>query len=133
MSLTTQDLQDIRNVVVDAINESFEVLSTPRFDALEERMDRLETRMDRLETKTQALETAQSQTNRRLEAIETKLEVIEADIETLKNDVEALYELASKPMLPALDEEFEKLSKQDKLYVLRSYIYKLAEQSNIQL
>jgi uncharacterized coiled-coil protein SlyX len=126
MSLTKQDLADIRTVVYDAINDSFEALSAPRFDALEERIDGLESRMS-------AQESAQQETNRRLTSIETKLEAIESDIETLKNDVKALYELTGKPLLPSFDKEFEKLSKEDKVRTLHAYTLKLAKQLNIHL
>lgn len=140
MALTNQDLADIRSVVVDAINESFELLSAPRFDALETRMDRLEARMDRLEVRMEKLEVQvgnlevrMTSVERRVGAIEARLEKIEADMETLKNDVEALYRLAVTPLPTSLDEEFEKLDNKEKLRVLRSHLFKLAEQSNIKL
>lgn len=126
MSLTTQDLANIRNVVVDAINKSFEALSAPRFDALEVRMDRLEARVASLESHVSTLK-------RRVGAIEDRLARIEADIETLKNDVETLYHLASNPTLTILDKDFKKLNNKEKLRLLRSYLYKIAEQTHVKL
>lgn len=126
MSLTKQDLSDIRTVVVDAFNESFEQLSTPRFDALETRMDGLQGRMS-------GFESEQRVTNRQLSSIESKLAAIEADIETMKNDIMALYELVSKQTTPLISKSYDNLSQEDTLRSLHAQTLKIAEQLNIKL
>jgi chromosome segregation ATPase len=148
MSLTKLDLDSIRGVVVDAINESFEALSAPRFDALEDRMDSLETRMGSLETRVDSLETKvgsvenrlgsletnQIETNRRLTAIEQRLDSIESELETLRNDVMALYKLVGQPkVLPQLGKSYASLTTEDKVRALQSYTLELAKKLNITL
>lgn len=154
MSLTKQDLADIRGVVVDAINESFEVLSAPRFDALESRMgglegrmDGLEGRMDRLEGRMDSLDGRMDgldgqmnsqtigilETNRTLRSVVDRLDAIEADIKRLKNDVMALYQLTATPILPAFSKTFDKLSNEDKVRTLHAHTLALAKQLNIEL
>lgn len=140
MSLTTQDLSQIRTVVVDAVNDAIDALVTPRFDELENRMDRLEEQVGRLEARVSsleerltALEVVQNETNRRLSDMERRLSSIEADIATVKNDVMALYELAGKPMVLSFDKGFDALSNVDKLRTLHDYNLKLAKHLGIKL
>lgn len=133
MSLTKQDLADIRLVVVAAINDSFELLSAPRFDALEGRIENLDGRMGNLEGRVGNLETGQSATNRHLEAIDRRLDSIDSSIETLKNDVMALYDLLGESIYPVPDKDFEHLGNEDKVRALYAHTLKLAKKLNIEL
>ncbi len=73
MSLTKQDLSDIREVILDALD----VAVNPRFDDLEARMVNQET--------------AQHETNRRLSLVEIKLDDVDGKVTALHNDVVELY------------------------------------------
>ena len=73
MSLTKQDLRDIRDVVLEALD----VAMNPRLDHLEERMDNQES--------------AQQETNRRLFSVENQVNRLDGKVTALHNDVVELY------------------------------------------
>jgi uncharacterized coiled-coil protein SlyX len=146
MSLTAEDLTQIRTVVVDAVNDAIDLLVTPRFDevdarmdglegrmdGLEGRMDKFDARMDKLEGRMSQQESAQTETNRRLSSIERTLSSIDARLETLENDVKALYELVGE-QAPEFDKAYIKLSTEDKLRTIHTHSLRLAKQLGIEL
>lgn len=152
MALTKQDLADIKEVVVDAVNESFEVLSAPRFDALETRMDRLEGRMDGLEGRMGGIEgrmdgletrmdrqekefrAFRDETNAHFGRIDTQLQTLTDKVSMLDDDVKALYGLleAYQQASPG-DKVFAKLSLEKKLLKLHTELLETAKQAGISL
>lgn len=145
MSLTKQDLSDIRGVVVDAINESFEVLSVPRFDALEARMDRIETRMDRIELRMDSFEARLERQEKELHDFRDKVQVrfdqmdaqmqeLNAKITMLDEDVKTLYALLESYKTVSSDQKaFTRLSIEKKLATLHTELHKTAKQAGIDL
>lgn len=97
MSLTKQDLGNIQDIILDALN----VVVNPRFDYLEAKVEGLDNRMSNmeirfggLENRVDGLESAQHETNRRLSSVETRLTNVEGGVMALHNDVIELYEMA---------------------------------------
>lgn len=138
MSLTKQDLSDIRGVVVDAINESFEVLSVPRFDALEARMDRIELHMDsfeaRLERQEKELRDFRDKVQVRFDQMDVQMQELNAKITMLDEDVNTLYALLEsyKTANPG-QKAFTRLSIEKKLATLHTELHKTAKQAGIDL
>jgi len=73
MTLSSDDLENIKNMMTFAVKEAVKAAIEPineRFDRLETRFDVLETRFDRLETRFDVLET-------RFDVLETRFDVLE--------------------------------------------------------
>lgn len=151
MSLTSQDLSSIRDVILDALD----VAVNPRLDALENQVDKIEGRMDGLEEKMGGLESRmggletrmgglegkmtaqesqQQETNRRLASIETKLEDIEGQLIALNNDVKELYAITGNLQHSAItDKQFKHLPNDKKLLTLHSEVTILAKRLGVEL
>jgi chromosome segregation ATPase len=78
MSLTKQDLADVRSVMISAITE----LVLPRFDELSQQIT--------------SLELAQQETSRRLTALEHSFVDLEGKVDGLKNYVIEIYAMLTK-------------------------------------
>ncbi len=137
MSLTKQDLVDIRGIVIDAID----TLVTPRFDRLEERMDKLELRMqaleermDVLEKRMGTLEVNQEEMNLRLTRIEFGMGDIRGRLEAVENDIKALYRLVKKQAHPTIGSKtYRALPDTKKILVLNTAITALARELDVHL
>jgi predicted nuclease with TOPRIM domain len=131
MSLTKQDLTDIRTVVLDAL----EAVVEPRFDALEGRMDNVEGGLDKVEGGLQGLEREQATTNQRLSSLEQKVDNLDGRLEALENDIKALYEMTppSARQTHVASPSYKKLSQQDKLVVLNQELLALAKAAGVSL
>lgn len=142
MSLTKQDLTDIRDVVLDAL----EVAVNPRLDNLEIKVDRLEGRMDGLEGQMEGLdrrmeglegrmaaqESGQRETNHRLSSIEASLENIDGRLLALEADIKQLYKMLGAKNV-ALSKKFSALPPEQKLRTLHGELLNLAKQLHVEL
>lgn len=156
MSLTTQDLTDIRSIILEA----FEVMANPRFDALEGRMDsfegNLETlggkvdtlegkvdtidgRMGTLERKVDGLDRKldhfEHETTQHLMRIDKRLEHIEGRLEALEDDIKELYVMIGSLQKKSLvnSKRFAGLSAEQKLLAMHQEIRTLATEMGVQL
>ena len=158
MSLSKEDLGDVRDIVIDAL----EALVLPRFDSLEHRMDRLEGRMDGLENRMGNLEVrmdglegrmgniegrmgsiegrignlevGQHEQTRQIRALSGNINNIDGRLEALEADIKELYAMVGtiQPVSPAsnLHEVNETDQRMD--YLERSML-KLAHHINVTL
>ena len=157
MSLTKQDLTDIRDVVLDALDvavnprlDSLEAhvdrldlrmdsLETKvdrlegRMDGLEGKMDGLESRMDNLEGKMSAQELAQRETNRHLGSIEKTIENIDGRLMAIEADVKQLYRMSGTEKTVAFGKKFSALPPEQKLRTLHGELLNLAKQLHVEL
>lgn len=129
MSLTKDDLTDIRTVILEAL----EVAVNPRFDSLESKVDKLEGRMDGLEARMLAQESAQRETNHRLTSVEAKLENVDGRLQAIEADVKELYGMVGKVVPASFDKDFAKLSPEQKLHKLHAHLHTLARHMQIEL
>lgn len=81
MSLTQQDLTDIKTVVQDVVMEALDSTVNPWFDLLENQIGHLDGRLSSVETM--------------LSKVEYRLEEVEGSVTALHNDVVELYGMAS--------------------------------------
>jgi chromosome segregation ATPase len=108
MTLDTQDLEQIRDIVfegmqatVDALNPCFESLETKvdslevKVDSLGTAVDKLEGRVGNLEGKVGNLESGQAETNRRLTKLEARFDSFEGKLEAIENDIKELYAMVN--------------------------------------
>ena len=151
MSLSKEDLSDVRDIVIDAL----EALVLPRFDNLEHRMDRLEGRMDGLENRMGNLEgrmdglegrmgsiegrmgnleVGQHEQTRQIRALSDNINNIDRRLKALEADIKELYAMVGtiQPVSPAsnLHEVNETYQRMD--YLERSML-KLAHHVNVTL
>lgn len=127
MSLSKQDLSDIRDVVLDALD----VAVNPRLDSLESKVDSLENRMDSMEGRMAAQESAQHETNRRLGAIESQLDSMDGRLEALEADVKELYAMVGGHATGG--KSFGRQTPERKLRLLYAEVTALARELHVEL
>lgn len=127
MALTKQDITDIRNVVLDALD----TVVNPRFDRIEAQ---LEKHSDILTEHTTILaEHGQilNQHGRGLTAIESGLDSIEGHLQAIEADIKELYALAHHGV--PFDKKFANLPPDQKVRKLHAAILTLAKQLHVEL
>lgn len=134
MSLTKQDLTDIRTVILEALQAVVE----PRFEDLETRFDNLETEFRNFKSEMTSFKadmtSFRAETTRRLSAIESQLTDMNGRLTALENDVMDIYKmLARKPTFGLGDKKYQKLSNNEKIQILDKEITNLAKHLNIPL
>ena len=130
MSLTTNDLAAIRDVMLEVLDYAV----MPRLDAIEQRLDklelrvgRLELRMDQLEQRMVKVERVNYETLRRITGIEQRMDIYEGRLRAAENDILALYGMHR--IEPATDfsaEDYSDLTLKEKIEVLRHELQRLA-------
>jgi chromosome segregation ATPase len=140
MSLSKQDLEDVRGVIIETVRPLLDEVINPRFDVLEERMDSLEGKVDGLEDKVDKLdgridrlETAQNETSRRLTSIESKIDTIGGRLEAIENDIKELYSMTAARDTGLDDKKIEGMAVGQKLQALQRELDTLAKQYNVKL
>lgn len=148
MSLTKQDLSQIRTIVVDTVNDAIETLISPRFDSLERRMDGLEKRMDALEERMSGLEgrmdglegrmdgleIQQRETNKRLTSLEQQVNNVDGRLKAVENDIKELYLLVTKQDHPYIGAKaYLALTDSKKIQILHGAVTSLAKHVGIKL
>jgi archaellum component FlaC len=130
MSLTAQDLKDIRTIVIDA----FETLSTPRFDEIDERFKKVDARFENLEVRVGNIKTRVGQIETRLGSIDNRLENIEGRLEALENDVKDLYRITAAIQSGTItDKQFASQSTEKKLFTINAEVLALAKKLGVSL
>ena len=120
MSLTKQDLKDIRIVVLDAID--FAV--TPRLETLEAKVSNLESEF----------RSFKSEVNARLYNIESQLDTVDGRLKAVEADVKELYLLASKKLsFDFGSKKYQKLPNHKKIQILDREISLVAKDLGIAL
>ncbi len=137
MSLTKQDLSDIRGVILDALDvavnprldsveSSVDILSE-RVHGVETRLDGVETRLDGVETRLDGVEKQQRISNETLQQIEGKLIALESDVKEIYTMLSELQNSKTP------DKTFAKLTLEDKVLDTHAKVLKLAKQLDISL
>jgi len=149
MSLSTQDLTDIRSIILEA----FEVMVNPRFDAFETRMDSFESKVDNLGGKVDTLDERMGVLERKVGGLDRKIDHfehettqqlmhigkrlgnIEGRLDALEDDIKELYLMVSNVQKNSLagTKKFADLSAEQKLLAMHQEICKLATDMGVQL
>jgi septal ring factor EnvC (AmiA/AmiB activator) len=122
MSLTEEDVTQVRDVIVSAIHE----LVILRLDEHDQRFDALESRLGRLEADIKAVEIDMRQVKSSLAKLDGRTEAMEADIKELYAMV-----AAQKPVYT--DRKFAKLPVEQKLLNLYENFQLLAREAGVTL
>jgi chromosome segregation ATPase len=130
MSLTKQDLADIRTVFLEA----YEAIIAPRFEDIEKQLDGLKAGQA-------SLEAGQAKTNHRLDdlaadnaAAVRELKDMHGRLETLENDIHELYKMTpAKPSTDFASKAYQNLSDKKKLFVLNQELHTLAKHFGVAL
>lgn len=122
MSLTKQDLTDIRSVLLDALD----AVVNPRFDRVEAQLDE---HSKILNEHSQIL----ADHGRRLVAIEQKVDNLDGQLRAIEADVKELYATTGKPLTIAFDNKLSKLLPEQQLRKLHTAIVSLAKQPHVEL
>lgn len=130
MSLTKQDLSQIRSIVLEAV----EVVVEPRFEDMENRFDGLESQIGKLETEVNSLKMEISGLSRRVSSLEEKVDGLSGRVTALENDIKELYDLAKhKPHTEFGGRKYQKLPDHEKIKVLDREIVALAKHLKVPL
>lgn len=122
MSLTKQDLADIRNVVLEALD----TLVNPRFD-------RIEAKLDDHSAILADHSAILAEQNRRLDSIEGRLDRLEGRMQALENDIKELYGMVGQPTANAPDKRLAKLSPEQQLRQIHHEVLNLARHMHVEL
>ena len=94
MALTKEDIELIRQVIVDTVAPMFEFQTEElggHIDKLEVRMDSLEVRMDSLEARMDSLEARMESLEHRIDSLETRVGKLEKSFENFRYEVDQRF------------------------------------------
>ena len=147
MSLTKQDVTDIRGVMTDVVMDALNTVVNPRFDRIEAQLDEHSAILNEhsaiLNEHSAILNEHSAILNehsamlaehgRRLTSIEQKIDNLDGRLKALEDDVKELYHLIGQRSDISTDNNFAKLSSADKLRRLHADVLRLAQQMNVEL
>lgn len=130
MSLTKQDLKDIRGVVLDALD----VAVNPRLDVIEGDIDELKSDVSVLKTDVSDLKTDVSDLKSDMRQVKKSLERLEGRVEALEADVREIYlMLADLQKSQTPNKQFKKLTLEQKLLKINAELLATAKEAGISL
>lgn len=137
MSLTKQDLKDIRGVVLDALD----VAVNPRLDVIESDIDELKTDVAELKTDVTELKTDVAELKTDVSTLKSDMRQVkgslislEDKVITLEADIKEIYLMLAdfqKAQLP--DKQFKKLNLEQKLLKINAELLATAKEAGISL
>lgn len=135
MSLSKEDLADIRTLIVEGTMEAINAVVTPRFDRIEARLDEhnngfeeIDKRFDQIDKRFDQVDHHLAEHDRRFDQIDQRLDKLEGRVEALENDVKELYE-----MVPSKTQSRRGLTPEQRLRELYAGLQTLARELNIEL
>lgn len=136
MSLTKQDLADIHNLVLEALD----VVVNPRFDRIEAQLDEhSETLAQHTATLAEHSKILAQHTDtlaehgRRLSSIENLLADLDGRLSALENDVKELYGMAGQPTDHRRNKKFAALPPEQRLRQIYGEVLTLAREMHVEL
>lgn len=149
MSLTPDDLRQIRSLIVEGTLEAIEIAVNPRLDAIEAdvavlKSDVAELKSDVAELKSdvsglkddmRSVKSQLSELNQRVSNLERLSGDTSDRLEIIENDIRALYELVDKKPVSkfANNKQYLALSFDKKLIELDKEVHHLADTNNVKL
>jgi chromosome segregation ATPase len=130
MSLSKEDLADIRTLIVEGTMEALNAVVIPRLDEHDKRFEAIDKRFDQIEAHLAEHDRRFDALDRRLDNIEHRLTKLEGRVEALENDVKELYDLVPAW---ARDSDNANLSPEERLRQLYGSVQALAHELNIEL
>lgn len=123
MSLTKQDLVDIRGVVLDALD----VAVNPRLDVIESDIDELKTDVSELKSDFSELKSDMRKVKKSLENLEGRVEALESDV----REIYLMQKNLQKSQAP--NKQFNKLTLEQKLLKINAELLATAKEAGISL
>jgi chromosome segregation ATPase len=115
MSLTDEDLSQVRDVMVEAI----QAVAVPRFDALETDIAEIKTDVAALKEDVAVLKEDVAVLRREMHEVKGSLGRIDGRVEALEADIKELYAMVKRQQPTYVDKQFDKLSVEQK--ILQTY------------
>ena len=91
MSLSKEDLADIRKLIVEGTMEALNAIVIPRLDEHDQQFEAIDKRFDAIDKRFDEHDRRFDEIDRRLGNIETRLASLEGRVEALESDVKELY------------------------------------------
>lgn len=130
MSLTKEDLSEVRDVVVEAL----EAIVLPRFDTLEGDVAVLKTDVAVLKTDVAELKTDVVKLQQDMREVKGTLKNIDDRVTTMENDIkEIYYMIANLQKTQSAGKKFSKLSLEQKLLKINQELLIAAKEAGIEL
>lgn len=126
MSLTDEDLSQVRSIVVESAVGAIQELVLPRFDEHDRRFQALETDLRELKADAAVLKADMREVKNRLGRLEGRVEAVEADIKEL-------YAMVSAQKSSYSDRKFTKLSFEQKVIQMYEDVKLLAREAGVTL
>ncbi len=127
MSLTKDDLQKIREVVI----EGFETLAVPRFDTLEKDVSELKQDVSVLKKDVSVLKQDMAEVKSDVRNLNGKFDNLEGQVKGLEGDIREIYMMLAKREAGA--PSFNKLTLEQKIHTTYEQLQITAKQAGVTL
>lgn len=126
MSLTNDDLIQVRDIVVDAVTTAIQTLIIPRLDEQDKRLEAIEEDIRGLKEDVRTLKAEMHDVKDSLDHLEGRLDALEAD-------VKELYAMVSAQKPTYADRQFAKLPVEQKVLKMYEDVKLLAREAGVTL
>jgi archaellum component FlaC len=129
MSLTSEDIAQVRSVVIGAI----ETLVLPRFEDQDRRFDQQDERFDAVEGKLARMEADIKAVQIDMRQVKSSLGWLEGHVEALEADIKELYVMVAAQKPAYTDKKIAKLSVEQKVLRMYEDVKLLAQEAGVTL
>lgn len=134
MSLTSEDLDQVRGVVVDVVTSAIQELVLPRFDEHDKRFEALEADMAEVKEDVRILKDDVRTLKEDMREVKDSLGRLEGRVEALEADIKELYAMVRTAQKPSYtDEQFAKLPFEQKILQMHEDVKLLAREAGVTL
>lgn len=134
MSLTKQDLSEVKEIVVGAIVEAIDTMVSPRFDVLEADVAELKTDVAELKTDVAILKSDVSTLKTEMREVKQTLQTMDGRMEALENDVRELYGMVAELQKAKKENhKFNKLPLEKKILQTHAELLLIAKEAGVVL
>ena len=127
MSLTKQDLSEVKEIVVGAIVEAIDTMVSPRFDILEADVAELKTDVAILKSDVSTLKTEMREVKQTLQTMDGRMEALENDVRELYGMVAELQKAKKE------NHKFNKLPLEKKILQTHAELLLIAKEAGVVL
>ena len=134
MSLTKQDLADVKEIVVVSIVEAIDTMISPRFDSLENDVAILKSDVAILKSDVAILKSDVSTLKTEMREVKQTLHTMDGRMEALENDVKELYGMvADLQRAKKENQKFNKLPLEKKILQTHADLLLVAKEAGVVL
>jgi outer membrane murein-binding lipoprotein Lpp len=131
MTLTKDDIAQIKEIVVEAVNDGFETLAVPRFDTIEKDVSDLKQDAFILKQDVSELKADVNELKSDVRTLNSKFDMLEGRVKGLERDIREIYMMLAKREAGA--PSFNKLTLEQKIRATYDQLQIAAKEAGINL